>query len=242
MIRPVLFNGAMVRAIIARAKRQTRRPVKIPRDVCAECVARSCPHGRGDLMACDGVPNAAGVVFGTTPYLRVPACDHASVQGARVRAPYDVGDTLWVRECFAVMDPKRTDDADLLHEVVRPDGSTAHLFYRATAPHFEWDDEAESKWTPSIHMPRWASRLSLRVTDVRVERVQDISEEDAIAEGVTPRAFGEQPIAGDARGRTHATHPYVAAFAEVWDGIYGDAGWAADPWVWATTFEVIDPT
>src|SRR3990167_7557331 len=78
-------------------------------------------------------------------------------------------------------------------------------------------------WKPSIFMPRWASRLTLPLLSIRVERLQDISEADARAEGVAPRLAisAEQPIAGDLHGRTFGSHPYTAAYALLWDTING---------------------
>ncbi|HUV48247.1 MAG TPA: hypothetical protein VMX11_04645, partial [Actinomycetes bacterium] len=109
-----------------------------------------------------------------------------------LRCPFGVvGDRLWVRETFACPETVRyyrADDAGIL-----PPGT---------------------KWTPSIHMPRWASRLSLTITDVRVQRLQDISEADAEAEGLDGRDL----------------------FACTWVNLYGPKSWLTNPWVWAITF------
>lgn len=126
------------------------------------------------------------------------------------------GDRLWVRECFAQFDGRY---------------SVVPLAYRADR------DGAESregfwKWTPSIHMPRWASRLTLRVTDVRVERVQDITETDARAEGVTPVPFCR---AGRGDGFEH-----VESFEETWHEVYGPESWTANPWVWVVSFDRVE--
>lgn len=106
-------------------------------------------------------------------------------------------------------------------------------------------------WRPSTHMPRWASRLTLTVTDVRVQRLQDISDADAIAEGVTRCTWAED-MAGDGRTEWHVpectpgeypgctnSHPTPRGpFMELWDQINGTGAWQANPWVCATTFEV----
>ncbi len=76
-------------------------------------------------------------------------------------------------------------------------------------------------WTPSIHMPRWASRITLEITGVRVERLQDISAEDAAAEGLTDRA------------KMHD-------FGVLWSSIYGDESWQANPWVWVIEFKRVE--
>ncbi|HHH0797934.1 TPA: hypothetical protein ACPZO8_004160 [Yersinia enterocolitica] len=124
------------------------------------------------------------------------------------------GDQLWVREAFA---------AGLCTE--------STLAYRAT---HKTEDLEEGwgetiKWTPSIHMPRWASRINLLITGVRVERLQDISEQDARAEGVKAwRGPAEELVGGK------------LAFFELWDSIYGQKegeNWQANPWVWVINFE-----
>ncbi len=129
------------------------------------------------------------------------------------------GDQLWVREAFAT---------GLCTE--------STLAYRAT---HKTEDLEEGwgetiKWTPSIHMPRWASRINLLITGVRVERLRDISEQDAMAEGVS---VVETPASlksfGEAFGLTHC--PKISAFANLWQSIYGS--WGDNPWVWVIEFE-----
>jgi hypothetical protein len=83
-------------------------------------------------------------------------------------------------------------------------------------------------WRPSIHMPRWASRITLEVVNVRVERVQDISEEDAKAEGVQP--INLEAVAGKG---------YQFGFRDIWFEIYGIEGWETNPWVWVCEFKVV---
>lgn len=123
------------------------------------------------------------------------------------------GDQLWVREAFATgLCTKST------------------LAYRAT--HRPEDLEEgwfeKIKWTPSIHMPRWASRINLLITGVRVERLQDISEQDAMAEGCAyGKGDGEIDLA--VRPENH--------FPTLWESIYGAENWQANPWVWCITFE-----
>jgi len=113
---------------------------------------------------------------------------------AVIRSPFGgPGDRLWVRECFTESEP---------------------LFYRATTP------DLECKWKPSIHMPRWASRITLEVTDVRAEQIQDITEADAVAEGFERREH----------------------FIQAWDAIYASKqfGWDDNPWAWVGTFRKMD--
>lgn len=146
--RPILFSGAMVRAILEGRKTQTRRLVK-PQ---AAKITESQERGRFFWFESDD--------------------DGAVTEG---RCPYgQPGDQLWVRETW-----RRVGDM--------PDSQCTgprDAMFHATATEAE---HAIFKWKPSIHMPRWASRLTLRITDVRVQRLKDISEQDAIAEGATSK-------------------------------------------------------
>lgn len=130
---------------------------------------------------------------------------------ASMACPYgQPGDRLWVRETFHTVDGHRA-------------------FYRADYNHNpRGDKEHGIVWTPSIHMPRWASRITLEVTGVRVERLQDISENDAIAEGAPWAACGSPQVGSQKAG-----------FAQLWEGINGAESWSANPWVWVIEFEVV---
>lgn len=145
------------------------------------------------------------------------------------------GDQLWVRETWARYNIDQTS-----HDMA----------YRATAP-ADWPNDG--LWRPSIHMPRWASRINLLITGVRVERLQDISEQDAMAEGITAKEVIIETryeggghveitaerfffVGGDDEGYESAEE----AFAELWDSIYGQKegeSWQANPWVWVINFE-----
>ena len=127
------------------------------------------------------------------------------------------GDRLWVRETWTAA----------MHE---PKGPTDCL-YRAD-DNGGVEDLAEAKWTPSIHMPRWASRITLPLISVRVERVQDISEADVWAEGITV------PLAAEVSGKNWADIPTLHdAWREVWVSIYGQSSWDANHWVWVAEWE-----
>ena len=141
------------------------------------------------------------------------------------RLPYSPGDRLWVRENFA--------------QPYAPSKGHNGCIYRADGPEFlpgaaavhQWG--AEAKWTPSIHMPRWASRLTLVVTGVKVERLQEISREDAIAEGC------ESPLIGtEAPAPAHGV--YLAdertSFAQLWNRLHGEGAWRTNPWIVAVSF------
>lgn len=140
-----------------------------------------------------------------------------------------VDDRLWVREAWA------RDDED------------GQILYRAddNEETRNWDQLraefglAKYNWKPSIHMPRAVSRLSLQITGVHIERLQDISEQDAIAEGVRPLAGSDGPNywTVDAGG-IHLNHPTaVGAYSMLWEWINGEDSWASNPWVWVVEFK-----
>lgn len=194
--RPILFSALMVRAILARTKTQTRRIVK-PQ-----------PHW---LDAEHGKLCSAGWAWrgpADVPRLRHFSEASSFANALRGFCPYgQPGSRLWVRETWHTIDGERA-------------------FYRADYKHDpEGDREHGITWRPSIHMPRWASRITLEVTAVRVERLQDISEADARAEGITPLA----------------NHPSdVAAYRELWEQINGAGSWDANSWVWVVDFRRLD--
>jgi hypothetical protein len=138
--------------------------------------------------------------------------------------PYgEPGDNLWVRETWAT--PGNYDD--IKPSLLPNSGITkSDIAYRATEEY----GETYYKWRPSIFMCRWMSRINLQVKDVRVERVQDISEADVLAEGCALQSWGSDK-----------PWPRTAGFAELWDSINekrGGYGWATNPWVWVVEFEI----
>lgn len=162
--------------------------------------------------------------------------------------PYAPGDRLWVREACSY--PQYWIDHP-------NEAYIGHVFYEASkdapapSPWLRAPDPDHCRKRPSIHMPRWASRLTLTVTDVRVQRVQEISEADAVAEGVTRCTWAEE-MAGDGRIEWHVpfetpgeypgitnAHPSPrGAFWELWNSLHGPEAWAVNPWVVALTFTV----
>lgn len=189
--RPILFKGAMVRAILSGQKTQTRRIMKHqPRDDYTE-IRVEYPHGRA--MA---------------TYRAFP--DGGSARWGICECPYGkIGDRLYVREQFGI--------ADI--------GDSVGYVYRATDP--DWQLSDGWKWRPSIHMPRAASRITLEITGVRVERVADISEGDAYSEGV---------VLPDPEVET-----YYSGFKTLWKSINGEGSWEDSPWVWCITFRRLTP-
>jgi hypothetical protein len=217
--RPILFSGEMVRAILAGAKTQTRRVVK-PQPH-AETIRALRSHDRWWYF--DRIEEGE---FGEV------------VQQDATRCPYgQPGGHLWVREAWAC--PKQLGGSyqreKLLHR---------EAFERENGDWRGW--RGNLRWKPSIHMPRWASRITLEITYVRVERVQEISEEDAIAEGVSVLSLqsAEDPSAWwqTAPGVNQSRTPQ-GAFSKLWDQINGARGygWDANPWVWVVSFRRINP-
>ena len=208
-VRPILFNGEMVRALLDGRKTQTRRVVK------------NQPPGHFHYH---GVSGADAEAYFSD---RTEEENQAALAGKHTwrRCPYGVpGDRLWVRETWGVHH---------IHNHISPQNlpdMAADYFgisYRAT------DDGVStwvSRWRPSIHMPRWASRITLEVTDVRVERVQAIVLDEIMAEGI-PRQDGRT---------SECTHRL--RFQRLWDSINAKRGysWASNPWVWVVEFKVID--
>lgn len=201
--RPILFSAPMVRALLAGRKTQTRR-----------IVLRPTGHFHADYtdpVIVDGRAYWTGHSGSRRP---IPRC-HA------------IGDRLWVREAVDLCRGGRTD-LPVWSAGYRADGADIDL----TAPGLlTWVEGYERRLVPSIHMPRSASRITLDVTDVRVERLHDISEADALAEGV-----GEYD--GDCPLRTQRLARHQLQFAALWDRINGPGAWNLNPWVAASTFAV----
>lgn len=208
--RAVLFSAPMVRALLAGTKTQTRRPVKPQPET---------QHDGEPYWYVGGYR-----VWGYRPPSAVPL----RAGGNPLPCPYgQPGDKLWVRESWAL------DDED------------GHVMYRADIGHDSCADAWEQgriegvpryKWRPSIHMPRTACRLVLTLESVRVERLNDISEADALAEGVTPK--WEPGCSGRLMEAFNgfSFRPAASAYADLWEQINGPGAWSANPWVWVLAF------
>ncbi|EIH4582855.1 hypothetical protein B9L08_000381 [Escherichia coli] len=211
--RGMIFNGEMVRAILDGRKTQTRRPVKFPvldKNLGCELAGNELA---GELSAGNYLNSAFG----------------------------KPGDRVWVRETWGVVSHELDEDgriqpwtpnrpATAIHEMPFGNGYySGHAIYAADGD-FTWGDDdgyedGRSCWRPSIHMPKAASRILLEITDVRVERLRSMSQDDARAEGVIA-----------------ASGPMEAglAFRELWDSIYGEESWKANPWVWVISFKRVE--
>ncbi|HCK4428385.1 TPA: hypothetical protein N0G72_002884 [Pseudomonas aeruginosa] len=205
--RPILFNDQMVRAILEGRKTVTRRiakPVKHP--------------DLGNIYA----PGAL-------------VLEHEPQHVVDRACPYgQPGDRLWVREAW--QGPLISDEEQAANQSWWKDMTKfqdqAHCAYRASGDNNEYvdpDGYFHCKWKPSIHMPRWASRILLEITAIRVERLQDITPNQCIAEG----AWREKD---KDLGRGQEA---IAAFADLWRSTGGD--WDANPWVWVVEFKRVTP-
>lgn len=279
--KPILFSGPMVRAILEGQKTQTRRVVKIDRYGCA------CRAGRGLKIGADG---PVWRPYGGSP--EVPAPQDVVNEFCPYGKP---GDRLWVRETWrpyswtedggpwtfqfaadmatrreraqAIVGDKYEEWDQRIWQQVSEECDAAHLDIDDEGNYIRNPDETPPKWRPSIHMPRWASRIDLLVKDVRVERLQEISEADALAEGIGQFGHAEKWSALAALAGIMAANPQISrrglltaalsafhlavnkdgkaeactatgAFAHLWDSINAAKHpWGSNPWVWVVEFE-----
>lgn len=135
------------------------------------------------------------------------------------------GDRIWIRETYRVHG-KATDVATLVYRASVRNSWTEQTH---RVPVEVCNKPVSEKWTPSIHMPRWASRILLEITDVRVERLHDMSEADAKAEGASPATYKITPPEA----------VYRVGFGDIWRSIYGQENWLSNPWVWVIEFKRI---
>ena len=204
--RPILFSAPMVRALLAGTKTQTRRIFK-PDRMTWDANGRYTTYAmRGGELSTTG-----SGPFKPSSWLHY--CPYGQ--------PGE--DRLYARETWAA--PHAYD-----HLPPRLIPQDARIHYAAT------EDRGGLLWRPSIHMPRWASRITLEVTGVRVERLQDISEADAVAEGckpIRPELVQDGLIVRPGRSA-------VEEFRLVWEQIHGGGSWEKNPFVWVVTFRRID--
>lgn len=209
---PIPFKAPMIQAIRAGRKSMTRR------------VMRRQPERHGDRMRwCP-----PGAKYDAKLDMWVPSCEWDASRPVMETGAASIvehcphgkpGDRLWVKEAWALVAcasgcDKYPDGFDPIKpSVLQRNAPREGVCYRAT-----WTKSRPGRWRPSIHMPRWASRILLEITDVRVERLQDVSEADAMAEGFAS----------------------VADFGEAWSRMYGLESMYSDPWLWVVSFRVLE--
>ncbi|VTN06270.1 Uncharacterised protein [Raoultella ornithinolytica] len=213
--RGMIFNAEMVRAILDGRKTQTRRPVKFP------------VHDKS--LGCELAGNELAGEISAGNYLN-----------STLGKP---GDRIWVRETWGVVSHELDEDGQIqpwtpdrpataIHEMPFGNGYySGHAIYAADGD-FTWGDDdgyedGRSCWKPSIHMPRAASRILLEITDVRVERLKNISDGDALREGCSTVDMKSGDCVAD-------------MFARLWASIYGEESWQANPWIWVIEFKHVE--
>jgi len=232
--RPILFSGAMVRAILSGAKTQTRRIAPIQSLDIFE-------HDGGLVTWNVRFVAARAALRGLHVAFATP--DKARQIVAAEFCPYgQPGDRLYVRESFNLGRPLLNcegvaDDEELWIGRLPKDDPRKQPFMSAWRVGYAADG-CEGKMRPSIHMPRWASRLTLEITGVRVERLNDINEADAIAEGVTAVSSGGVTLFTTTGVNCFQTAK--DAYAALWESINGPGSWDANPWVWVVEFRRIE--
>ncbi|HHB7848399.1 TPA: hypothetical protein ACN7B0_003127 [Klebsiella pneumoniae] len=230
--RGMIFNSEMVRAILDGRKTQTRR-------IMAPQPADDIERGIFPNPEVIGWKSSRRHKHGSTT---AHFCHYGKP-----------GDRIWVRETWGVVSHAFSDDglmidwvpdrpATAIHEMPFGNGYYSGYAIYAADGDFTWGDDdgyedGRSCWKPSIHMPRAASRILLEITDVRVERLNSISQEDAQAEGL--ELTGWRPTYSDPDSGGEVMTPYDN-FAELWSSIYGDESWQANPWVWVIEFKRVE--
>ena len=220
---PIIMGADSVRAILDGRKTQTRRVVN------KKALDRFKLSPSGELFGSFNESNPEWVIY--------PTVDDA---------PYRVGDRLWVKETWGV--GCRPDPNSGWVDGIEYKADESYLDDIESLPLRVIDDQDLDKyqragWNSPMFMPRWASRITLEITDIRVERVQDISEKDAKAEGISRdtayECNGWVPSYNDPDSGGYAD--YIAAYRTLWDSLNAKRGysWESNPWVWVISFKQI---
>ena len=238
--RPILFNAQMVKAILEDRKTKTRRVVRIqpPNDEGIYELMRATGGGKKIIDKFHWIKEEC--ILANTPYF---SCPYGSV-----------GDRLWVRETWKLVPETACRIFNCVCQIINPSNPHEAVIYKCGLER----ERGNGNWRPSIFMPRWASRILLEITDIKVERLQDITEEDAKREGMPD----EYPIAPvycpncQGQGTCGAVHPVSLGYMEIdcpecdtakkkfknlWDSINGRGkkpgkAWDDNPWVWVVEF------
>lgn len=213
---PILMSAPMVRAILAGTKTQTRRVVK--------------PHASDDCFVVVNEGKGWWPFRSDDGESSVYTDRNGNWMEEAISCPYgQPGDRLWVRETWQAIDGNERSRRIM----TQPNPARGWIEYAATVPE---GYEPPPRWRPSIHMPRWASRITLEVTGVHVERLQDISEADAIAEGCTVNHNGYFWGGPHAVSGLKQMATATSAYRDLWEHINGAGSWDANPWVWVVEF------
>lgn len=247
--RPIIFSGEMVKAILDGKKTMTRRAVKTqPRDECTEIATSAC--------------------FGHVEYRSTSEDRQTQSILAKIKCPYGkIGDRLWVREAYTVTGwncddgsvyikyladgheqyfDNETDEMEcaidsLVASVCKELDKRKVPMLNDEAYDCSLDENKPRNRSP-MFMPRFASRLLLEITDIRIERLNDISDEDAVKEGlrILP-ASGRYVVSPGDQYFGSASHDAVEVLSWLWDSINAKKGypWSSNPWVWVVEFKVV---
>jgi hypothetical protein len=265
--RPIIMSGESVRAILDGRKSMTRRVVKVQppsifKHVCGNDSKNRMLNSKGERV----------FLFLDQPDMGYPFSEVFGTQrfpDDAFKCPYgQVGDRLWVRESWGVVSHAFDENERLcdwipdrpalpIHDMKFGKGYyNGHIIYEADGD-FEWnagDDasiETKSCWKSSMHIPREASRITLEITDIRVERLQDISNEDAMAEGVE-FASGWEEECGEVYCTGEGWMDYKSldfgcgtpkeSYITLWNTLNAkrDYPWESNPWVWVVSFKVVE--
>lgn len=212
--RPILFSGPMVKAILKGCKTQTRRVVKLP----LHCQTTGCELNPGELSERE-----------------IHSLDTLCPHGGP-------SDRLWVREKFQLWDHS-IETVNVVYDVGDDDERDKYVDFPSNKKPkslHRRNMDGRKPWRPGIFMPRWASRITLEIASVRVERLQDISANDCICEGIN---YNDHRCGCEVCSLvTHicpaTSGSLIDAFHELWDSINGKRHpWAGNPWVWVITFK-----
>lgn len=232
--RPILFSAPMVRAILDGSKTQTRRVVKLP-------IEQDEMFTGGWKIIHKLATHAIGFYERTLG--RVGARDP-------VICPYgQPGDRLWVRESWSIEmlgafgTDKGYDRTYALRFRADDAEREIHVAPGEPDPYIKLYDNQRGDWRPSIHMPRWANRILLEIVSVRVERLNDCSGPDALAEGVSDEQVRRYLTRGSMHDGYDALRGAAAvhAFEALWEQINGAGSWDANPFVWVVEFKRVVP-
>lgn len=212
--RPIIFNTEMVKAILDGKKTQTRRPIKSYTFMGEECIDVIGYNGKKlSPVECKTMQEQKSVANDMCPYGKI-------------------GDVLWVRETIHI-------DHEHGVKIYKAD-LPQHINDEISGEKFNLN-EKDFKWTPSIHMTRDDSRITLEITDIIVERVQDISEEEARLEGIIDRGCLNCGCS-DPCGCENPTQDARDAFVYLWNSIYEktEYSWCLNPFVWVIKFKKVE--
>jgi hypothetical protein len=203
-MKPILFSTLMVKAILEGRKTQTRRIIKPQPLVHNDVIKMPIPIDEYSKLLGEYTKKGYTQIYtkGVLEGMIAPLCK------------YEIGDVLWVRETWAKIQTNEGGDS---------------FVYRADDDFYKDNIEGWGGWKPSLFMPRDACRLFLKIKNIRVERLQDISEEDSVSEGVKKNDWefedGECP------------ETYKEGFKFLWESINGEKSWEDNPFVWVIEFE-----